>query len=109
MVVRAGALLPPPIAQYSKLPAQQWFSDVLPRLVGDGGARAPVVQCLQRAGEAIYVPAVSHRFSKRSTRTANSNSRFEQHFRTAYLSALLYQSTHRCFPSIRAAVMNIYH
>ena len=81
MVVRAGALLPPPIAQYSKLPAQQWFSDVLPRLVGDGGARAPVVQCLQRAGEAIYVPAVSHRFSRRlvsrSTRTANSNSRFE--------------------------------
>ena len=78
MVVRAGALLPPPIAQYSKLPAQQWFSDVLPRIVGDGGAPAPVVQCLQRAGEAIYVPAVSHRFSKRSTRTADSNSRFEQ-------------------------------
>ena len=50
------ALLPPPIAQYSKLPAQQWFGDVLPRLVG---ARAPVVQCVQRAGEAIYVPAVS--------------------------------------------------
>ena len=50
------ALLPPPIAQYSKLPAQQWFGDVLPRLVG---ARPPVVQCVQRAGEAIYVPAVS--------------------------------------------------
>ena len=82
MVVRAGALLPPPIAQYSKLPAQQWFSDVLPRLVGDGGAPAPVVQCLQRAGEAIYVPAVSHRFSKRLV-SVDLNSRFEQSIRAA--------------------------
>ena len=53
------ALLPPSIAAYSKLPPRQWFADVLPGLakgaIGAGGAE--VVQCVQRAGEALFVPA----------------------------------------------------
>eukprot|EP01043_Picozoa_sp_COSAG02_P005140 COSAG02_NODE_138_length_34440_cov_16.694368_3_plen_104_part_00 len=73
------ALLPPSIAQYSTMPAKKWFSTRLPELIrrsqaddlGLGSATnskdnkntgstvgmAPeVVQCVQRSGEAIYVP-----------------------------------------------------
>ena len=73
------ALLPPSIAQYSTMPAKKWFSARLPDLIrrsqadvselasatdskdndstGSTVGMAPeVVQCVQRSGEAIYVP-----------------------------------------------------
>jgi hypothetical protein len=65
------ALLPPYLAQYSTVPAQQWFRKQLPQLIRRSQAEIPeslranqqslppgaeIIQCVQKSGEAIYVP-----------------------------------------------------
>lgn len=54
------ALLPPTMARYSTMPARQWFSTQLPQLLrrsqGSGAPNVDAIQCIQRPGEAMFVP-----------------------------------------------------